>query len=550
MPCPHYSIGIVSRGNGGTSHSCTDAASYQSGEKIYSDYEGVWHSGKHIERIVHTNILLPQNAPREYMNRSTLWNAVDASEKSSVAQTARCIIVALPRELTLDQNIDLITAYCQEQFVNEGMIADIAVHQEDDGNPHAHILLTMRAMDGTGKWLPKTKTSYLLDETGERVKDAKGKPKRIRVDTVDWNNQGKAETWRHAWEIKQNNFLEKAGVSERVDMRSYKRQGIEKIPQRHMGPAVTAMERKGMETEIGTLNQEITSGNQSLDFLLRMIEELKHILQTLMEMIRTISTVENPKEKSIVDILTAYRDLRAHDLIRCNPDHTSLSEDAELNAFNEALLFITELNVTTINDLANHINSVNQNLISLQDQIQSISHRLQDIDYILQADRTIREAEPVFEKYNTIHFKAAHEKYRNEYGPEMDKALRAKEVLKKLDVSRPINRDSLQDESTVLKEKLNSLSADLNSMKQKMASLQNLRNCIRKVMPEALPIKRPDGKESVREMTETAVNQKNLDLLTTRVTDQVIRQSEVQEIRTIRERKEKVQDVNEHAEKR
>ena len=72
MPCPHYSIGIVSRGNGGTSHSCTDAASYQSGEKIYSDYEGVWHSGKHIERIVHTNILLPQNAPREYMNRSTL----------------------------------------------------------------------------------------------------------------------------------------------------------------------------------------------------------------------------------------------------------------------------------------------------------------------------------------------------------------------------------------------------------------------------------------------------------------------------------------------
>ena len=181
----------------------------------------------------------------------------------------------------------------------------------------------------------------------------------------------------------------------------------------------------------------------------------------------------------------------------------------------------------------------------------SVTFKIENAPYVCTKTKGVSPFDqPVFEKYNTIHFKAAREKYRNEYGPEMDKALRAKEVLKKLDVSRPINRDSLQDESTVLKEKLNSLSADLNSMKQKMASLQNLRNCIRKVMPEALPTKRPDGKESVREMTETAVNQKNLDLLAARVTDQVIRQSEVKEIRTIREQKEKAQDVNEHAEKR
>ena len=288
MPCPHYSIGIVSRGPGGTSHSCTDSASYQSGEKIYSEYEGVWHSGKHVERVVHTDILLPPNAPEEYRDRSVLWNAVDASEKSSVAQTARRIIVALPRELSLEENTALITEHCQEEFVDNGMIADIAVHMEDDGNPHAHVLLTVRAMDKNGKWLPKTKTAYLLDENGERVRDENGKCKRIRMDTVDWNHQDKAELWRHAWEKKQNMYLEKAGSFERVDMRSYKRQGVEKVPQRHMGPAVTAMERKGVETEIGNRNQKISSGNQMLAELHRILEMILSILKALADMIRSI----------------------------------------------------------------------------------------------------------------------------------------------------------------------------------------------------------------------------------------------------------------------
>lgn len=550
MPCPHFSIGIVSRGSGGSSHSCTDSASYQSGEKIYSEYEGVWHSGKHTERIVHTDILLPPNAPKEYQNRSTLWNAVDTSEKSSVAQTARRIIVALPRELSLDENIALITSYCQEQFVDKGMIADIAVHHENDGNPHAHVLLTMRAMDENGKWLPKTKTSYQLDENGERIKDANGKPKRIRLDTVDWNSQGKAEVWRHAWEIKQNEFLEKTGCSERVDMRSYKRQGIEKIPQQHMGPAVTAMERKGVDTEIGNRNQEISSGNQSLDLLQRMIEMLKHILQSLMDLIRSISVIENPEEKNLVDLLNAYRDLRAQDLIQSNPEKQNLSEDAELTAFDDAMLLIADLDVTTVNDLALCINDVNRELVSLQNEIQSIDLRLQDINTILQADHTIRNAEPVFEKYCAIHFTAAREKYREQHGAEMDKAVKSKAVLKKLNVSVPVDRKALQNEAATLKEKLTVMSTELGGMKQKMIRLQNLRNCIRKVMPEALPARRADGKEFIHENMDAVTNQKNLDRMATRVTEQAIRHSEERGINAATKQKEEAQHVHDDQKKR
>ena len=538
MPCPHFSIGIVSRGSGGSSHSCTDSASYQSGEKIYSEYEGVYHSGKHTERIVHTDILLPPNAPEEYRDRSTLWNAVDASEKSSVAQTARRIIIALPRELSLEDNIALITEYCQEQFVDKGMIADIAVHEEHDGNPHAHIMLTVRAMDENGKWLPKTKTSYLLDENGERVMDANGKPKRIRVDTVDWNCQDKAEIWRHAWEIKQNEALEKAGCSERVDMRSYKRQGIDKIPQRHMGPAVTAMERKGVDTEIGIQNQEISSNNQILANLHRMLEMIINWLNSLMDLFRSIETIENPEEKSVRDLLATYRDLRIKDLT--NDAAVAVSDDAELIAFDNALAFVKELNIKTVDELAIHINDVNQNLISLHDQVQATEHRLQDIDAIIRADQTIQDAKPIFEEYRKLHWENDRRTFREKHGAEMSKTVKAKDLLKKLQVSRPIDKSALENEASQLTAKLKSTRADLDNLKQQMKQLQNLRNCIRKVIPNAMPLKTPDGKVSFHEIAETANNQKNLDRMMDRATDREIRPKAVPEIKAIAKPKERV----------
>lgn len=537
MPCPHFSIGIVSRGSGGSSHSCTDSASYQSGEKIYSEYEGTWHSGKHTERIAHTDILLPPNAPEEYRDRSTLRNAVDASEKSSVAQTARRIIIALPRELSLEDNIALITEYCQEQFVEKGMIADIAVHEEHDGNPHAHIMLTVRAIDENGKWLPKTKTSYLLDENGERVLDANGKPKRIRKDTVDWNCQDKAEIWRQAWEKKQNEALEKAGCSERVDMRSYRRQGIDKIPQRHMGPAVTAMERKGVGTEIGNQNQEISNNNQLLANLHRMLEMIINWLNSLMDLFRSIETIENPEEKSVRDLLAAYRDLRIKDLT--NDAAFAVSDDTELIAFDNALAFVKELNIETVDELAIHINDVNQNLISLHDQVQATEIRLQDIDAIIRADQTIQDVKPIFEEYRKLHWENDRKIFREKHGAEMSKALKAKDLLKKLQVSRTIDKNVLKNEASQLTAKLKSAQANLDNLKQQMKRLQNLRNCIRKVIPNAMPFKTPNDKVSFREIAETANNQKNLDRMMDRATDREIRPKEALEIKTIAKPKER-----------
>ena len=106
------------------------------------------------------------------------------------------------------------------------MIADFAIHDKGDGNPHAHILLTLRAMDEHGKWLPKARKVYDLDENGERIQLPSGNWKCHKENTVDWNDQKYAEIWRHSWETITNRFLEVAGRPERVDLRSFERQGI------------------------------------------------------------------------------------------------------------------------------------------------------------------------------------------------------------------------------------------------------------------------------------------------------------------------------------
>jgi len=100
---------------------------------------------------------------------------VDAAEKSRAAQTARRFTIALPKELSFEQNLTLIRDYCTKQFVDKGMVCDLYYHDSGNGNPHVHLMLTMRAMDEQGRWLQKTKTTYVLDENSERIRGKNGR---------------------------------------------------------------------------------------------------------------------------------------------------------------------------------------------------------------------------------------------------------------------------------------------------------------------------------------------------------------------------------------
>ena len=131
----------MSRSNG---KSAVAAAAYRSGTKITNERDGEIHDYTQKGGVIHAEILLPDNAPTEYADRAVLWNAVEKIENAKNSQLARDIEISLPIELTREQNLSLAREYVKKHFVAEGMCADICVHDKNDGNPHAHIMLTMR----------------------------------------------------------------------------------------------------------------------------------------------------------------------------------------------------------------------------------------------------------------------------------------------------------------------------------------------------------------------------------------------------------------------
>ena len=223
----HWNIGIVSRGKG---KSAVAAAAYRSGEKLTNEWDGMTHDYTRKGGVVHTEILLPPHAPPSFSDRSTLWNSVELYEKAGNAQLAREIDAALPIELSREEQTRLVREYCSSQFVSKGMIADFNLHDTGGGNPHAHILLTMRPLDEKGAWLPKSKKEYVLDENGEKIRLPSGKYKTRKVDLVDWNNRENAEVWRSAWADLANEFLAQNDRPERIDHRSHAERGMDELP--------------------------------------------------------------------------------------------------------------------------------------------------------------------------------------------------------------------------------------------------------------------------------------------------------------------------------
>ena len=504
------------------------AAAYQSGDKLYSEYEHEWKSGDHLERIIHKEILLPPNAPEKYRDRATLWNAVDAAEEKSTAQTARRIIMALPKELTREQNIELIRNYCQTSFVDCGMIADFAVHDDEEGNPHAHVLLTMRSLNEHGEWNPKTRTEFVLDENGERIQTASGKYKRRCVSWDGWNDRGNCEIWRHEWEVMQNAALEKAGREERIDMRSFARQGVELAPSVHLGPAATAMERKGIRTDLGDHNRAVKIINGLLAAIRRGIKTFSDWLKELNEVINDHEKIENPSSFPLYEVLFAYYDLRKRERVHWSISARNKAGTKDLQAISRAITFLREQDVHSINDLATLLNKTSARIGELNTAKRTKEKRIRDIEAIMEADQTICELGPILEKYNSIRFKKAKEKYDQEHADEIEKVKTAQRLLYKLKVTWPISRKALKAESSLLRGEVESMLPELEAVKAEMDQLMTFRSQVRKVLPEALTIKYEGGKKSFEDLSEEIHNQNELRKLMEESAERAIRHAEEQ----------------------
>ena len=290
----HMSFSNISAGKG---RSAIASAAYRSGEKLFDQKEG--RSYFYARSVMPESfILTPKNAPAWASNREQLWNEVEKKDRKSNSRYAKEFNVALPVELSESEQKELLTKYVQENFVDQGMVADVAIHRDHPDNPHAHVMLTNRPFNPDGTWGLKSKRENILDENGNKTYTGNSRfPRSRKVWLVDWDKKEKITEWRHNWAASVNQVLEQKNIPDRISEKSFIEQGIDDTPTQHEGINSKRYERKEFNQQVKNYrkakasyknNQEKVINRGHLDSLSkhfsfnekRVVNELSHELKT------------------------------------------------------------------------------------------------------------------------------------------------------------------------------------------------------------------------------------------------------------------------------
>ena len=502
----HCSIKIISRGKGRSAVAC---AAYRSGTKLTDLATGKVFDYSNKPGVVFSEVLLPENAPAAFaVDRNILWDAVERKETRSDARLAREVEVALPCEFTRQEQIDTVREYIMKNFVREGMCADWALHDKGDGNPHAHVMLTMRAMDERGKWLPKSRKVYELDKNGERIKLPSGRWKSHKEDTVDWNDRKYGEIWRHEWEVIQNRYLEANNRPERVDLRSYERQGLDIIPTVHEGAAVRQMEKRGIQTNIGNLNREIKAANSLMKSIRQLIKNLKGWIAELSEKRNELLAQKAAEEAVFLpNLLMKYMEIRKAERSSWTRAGQSRGTSKDLKAVSEALSYLQRKGLSTVEDLENFIETSGKSAADYRKQMKPKETRSNVIDAILAARTDCKECKPVYEKYQKIFFKKTKEKFKLEH-PEVARFEKASAYLAKHPDDKDSTKKELLQEQAKLVGEIADLKVPLTEVQEDLKKLRDIRYWVRKATPGTEESKEPPKKQPLKEVLQDKADEK------------------------------------------
>lgn len=337
----HLEAKVVSRGAG---RSTVAASAYLSCSKILNDYDGVQHDFTRKKGLVWEQVFLPEYAPAEWQDRAILWNAVEENEKTKDSRLAREFVVALPVELGKSEWQKLLTEFIREQFVADGMCADVAIHDTDGHNPHAHILLTVRPLNENGTWQYKTEKEYLCVRDGEeqgftaaefKAAQADGWEKQYqykvgkkkvymspssaeaqRYERISkypkstkygrqnpiserWNSEEQLFIWREKWAEVTNKYLAQyPWIEARIDHRSHAERGLDEQPTIHEGVAAHALEQKGIVSDRCEINRQIKTDNALLRELKAAVRKLAQAVKDTIPALA--EAMESLREKMII----------------------------------------------------------------------------------------------------------------------------------------------------------------------------------------------------------------------------------------------------------
>lgn len=333
----HLEAKVVSR-------SAVAASAYLSCSKILNDYDGVQHDFTRKKGLVWEQVFLPEYAPAEWQDRAILWNAVEENEKTKDSRLAREFVVALPVELGKSEWQKLLTEFIREQFVADGMCADVAIHDTDGHNPHAHILLTVRPLNENGTWQYKTEKEYLCVRDGEEQGFTAAEFKAVQADGWEkqyqykvgkkkvymspssaeaqryeriskypkstkygrqnpiserWNSEEQLFIWREKWAEVTNKYLAQyPWIEARIDHRSHAERGLDEQPTIHEGVAAHALEQKGIVSDRCEINRQIKTDNALLRELKAAVRKLAQAVKDTIPALA--EAMESLREKMII----------------------------------------------------------------------------------------------------------------------------------------------------------------------------------------------------------------------------------------------------------
>ena len=488
----HFSVNIISRGKG---KSAVASAAYISGEKIKNEWDGVTHDYTKKQGVISKEIYLPDHAPKEYKDRKTLWNSVELFEKNSNAQLARNFIISLPKELSIEENKKMIEEYVQNNFVKEGMIVDLAIHDESrEGNQniHAHIMTIVRPINEDGTWGQKSKKEYILDEKGEKVLNKNGKPKTRKVELTTWNDKGNVEKWRENFSDLCNKYLERAGAEKRVDHRSFKRQGIKQIPTIHLGASASAMERKGIRTEKGDINREIKKQNELLKNIGNEIKKITSWLAGFKDKLKesyreykdqSKKQIENESGLfNLYEYLSFYQEMQENNRAGLSFYGKRNKAIYDLKRYASGINYLRENKIKTISDLQGHINTLRSKNSEIYKTIKENSQKIEELNKCLAYAKTVRKTKATYQEYESK--KIFKESFYKNNQKEIDQHIRARTLIEKISGKKNLREKEWLGEIKNLEDEISKLNTESEKIRERYKEINHIKYAVEVVNEE------------------------------------------------------------------
>ncbi|MBO0364975.1 MobQ family relaxase [Streptococcus vaginalis] len=488
----HFSVNIISRGKG---KSAVASAAYISGEKIKNEWDGVTHDYTKKQGVISKEIYLPDHAPEEYKDRKTLWNSVELFEKNSNAQLARNFIISLPKELSIEENKKMIEEYVQNNFVKEGMIVDLAIHDESrEGNQniHAHIMTIVRPINEDGTWGQKSKKEYILDEKGEKILNKNGKPKTRKVELTTWNDKGNVEKWRENFSDLCNEYLAKNKIEKRVDHRSFKRQGIKQIPTIHLGACASAMERKGIRTEKGDINREIKRQNELLKNIGNEIKKITSWLAGFKDKLKesyreykdqSKKQIENESGLfNLYEYLSFYQEMQENNRAELSFYGKRNKAIYDLKRYASGINYLRENKIKTISDIQGHINNIRSKNTEIYKTIKENSQKIEDLNKCLAYAKTVRKTKSTYQDYESK--KIFKESFYKNNQKEIDQHIRARTLIEKISGKKNLREKEWLGEIKSLEDEINILNTESEKIRERYKEINHIKYAVEVVNRE------------------------------------------------------------------